>query len=1413
MPIPDSNSMESSNKETCIEFFKKLFTKDELKEKIKDFSPRNVAKRSGKSIQGDRKTLFEILKIDQVEDKDKLAETLYDLVGPHFLYEVQGTGAMDKNSKLIRYEIFKKAIALKWFSIGTVNEVVEKLQWRKGKGISELEDINSIRIPGPWQYKMLELLSNDLPSETVEAPSQAEEIKDSIVTITAIRELKPLHDYQVFAGKKIRDLLTEQKDHRKRLLISIPTGAGKTRLVAESFIDWINDGKPSQDPRIHNSKYMVWIAQSRELCEQAISEFEEIYSQKGKSALTIFRLFGSRHITLESVLAQRVAHGLIVCTIDKIYAHIKDKKNISEFSKDFFQDNIEYDDKVRKSTIPQKYYDDWAFGRLRAITSCVVIDEAHKAIMPMYTCVLRGLGFNFNFTQDESRCNEAGITLIGLTATAFRGTGLERSRIVTIGKSWDNKAKLSFIEDGIERSSEINFPVNCTECKKPLLEGERVLQSTSKTKLLWHTNHEKLSAETQRIYSRFSIPLIPRIHGFPENKKPRAIITCSEKFVANDPIRISGEKSYDLLGNIIKYSWRIGKKLNQTEGSGMEQINEMEVPPKSRPTIVQELNEPGKYQISLTVENYDGFTDTATKIVEVIPEPETETTNEMKDLIRNLIKRAILCEVVHTSVKSGRIGVKGKEGKYIDLGYQIRKQAAENPERNKKLVEVVQYLLKKPQEKRKKILVFACDILHARFLSIWLKTGYDISADYVDSQLHASRNISRIRKFREETKGHGKVLINTNMLTTGFDVPDIDCVVMGRPVISTVEYTQMIGRGMRGTRMGGTKDVWIIDFDDQVQLTEKMKNQTIPLGWKSMAYDDKNKFMWKPLLEKKDLDGNPIDLDNAITIEEKTAEQTKLKEKEEVNVFSVQCQSCGKSSDGVLEISADYNLSKEDEKELVKFYELGIKPKLSVLKYCENCKDEIKIWPELNNLWRKLITQEKYNPVLIQLVKSLASVDSGSIQIDVTKILNPNHLLKKILEKNPKHPDFNPSQGELGGFLENGNKILEEMIRDAKDKIENERLGIFWPDSIIIQKNITSHQKLIELCDHFLDPKTQSTFIEKKPKTGEKYSLVERLRRETKRIVFDVLGFIPEEEKFKENLGEELYDFMLKKYITYNKFQQEIKINEYVQKIHERSECLDKVVVLYNEAKRQPDMASLEHVIPEFKQKIEENFDTVVKFLSMVKQIIVSARGVHDEVNFSELKEDYELVKTQTPWDPSTEEILRYSKIGIGSYMRYCGTMANFQEIYNLPEDKTRIELEQLKKKYFEIKNSINRIPDEETMRKHSDYSAVMEKLWFSSFEKLLEFLGQNTKAFRDSSKIVATQESKNKMIAQAQTVVKRNGMQALFEKIVREPELKFVVNFGSMEKFIEAIFPGNKQVALLRWKDIKKRFDVSISR
>jgi len=92
----------------------------------------------------------------------------------------------------------------------------------------------------------------------------------------------------------------------------------------------------------------------------------------------------------------------------------------------------------------------------------------------------------------------------------------------------------------------------------------------------------------------------------------------------------------------------------------------------------------------------------------------------------------------------------------------------------------------------KKWLIFAIDIEHAEHIAETLIRN-DIMANVVHSKMEEDRD-SVIRKFKN---GHYRALVNVNILTTGFDDPEIDLIALLRPTKSPVLHVQMIGRGLR----------------------------------------------------------------------------------------------------------------------------------------------------------------------------------------------------------------------------------------------------------------------------------------------------------------------------------------------------------------------------------------------------------------------------------------------------------------------------------------------------------------------------------------------------------------------------------------------------------------------------------------
>jgi len=113
-----------------------------------------------------------------------------------------------------------------------------------------------------------------------------------------------------------------------------------------------------------------------------------------------------------------------------------------------------------------------------------------------------------------------------------------------------------------------------------------------------------------------------------------------------------------------------------------------------------------------------------------------------------------------------------------------------------------------------KTLVFAVNKQHAKELCTEFRLA-GISSEYIVSG--KAENTETIAKFRQ---GAFPVLVNVQMMIEGVDVPDIQTVFLTRETNSPVYFMQMVGRGLRGERAGGTRECYIVDFYDQ---WEKLK--------------------------------------------------------------------------------------------------------------------------------------------------------------------------------------------------------------------------------------------------------------------------------------------------------------------------------------------------------------------------------------------------------------------------------------------------------------------------------------------------------------------------------------------------------------------------------------------------------------
>jgi len=195
-------------------------------------------------------------------------------------------------------------------------------------------------------------------------------------------DLPELHDYQTEIVEEIHKMIYGDEAH-PRGMISLPTGAGKTRVAVQALVQALSCGRLSSP--------VLWIAQSDELCEQAVQTWSEVWRAIGSvNELRIGRLWGPAREVSEA--APNTAQ-VVVATIDKL----RNRVESADYS--------------------------WL-----AEASCVVVDEAHSAITQEYTRVLRWLGISA-----AGRAMTTRAPLLGLTATPFRGTSIDETERLVRG--------------------------------------------------------------------------------------------------------------------------------------------------------------------------------------------------------------------------------------------------------------------------------------------------------------------------------------------------------------------------------------------------------------------------------------------------------------------------------------------------------------------------------------------------------------------------------------------------------------------------------------------------------------------------------------------------------------------------------------------------------------------------------------------------------------------------------------------------------------------------------------------------------------------------------------------------------------------------------------------------------------------
>lgn len=249
--------------------------------------------------------------------------------------------------------------------------IIEHLEKNDAEDLAKLANIN-YKKDSPWDslsrcrftsaqqkkalYDFFEV------SDFIEADNAG--AKKEYISKQVITSGYPLFVHQEKAALSIKNTLLQNK----RVLLHMPTGAGKTRTSMNIICDYLRSSIEQRQ-----SKLVIWLADTEELCDQASEEFAKAWGFLGSGDVCHQRFYGNYDLALSEI-----GSGFLVAGLAKLN---------SRFDRD-------------------------QQGMISIARNCslVVFDEAHKILANTYQHAVELF-------------QEAGTAkLIGLSATPGRAT-------------------------------------------------------------------------------------------------------------------------------------------------------------------------------------------------------------------------------------------------------------------------------------------------------------------------------------------------------------------------------------------------------------------------------------------------------------------------------------------------------------------------------------------------------------------------------------------------------------------------------------------------------------------------------------------------------------------------------------------------------------------------------------------------------------------------------------------------------------------------------------------------------------------------------------------------------------------------------------------------------------------------------
>ena len=309
--------------------------------------------------------------INLIDNLDSASKT--KLLGTETTKIIRYSFAEDQNATL-NQGVLNRAVALH-DGIDLVNKDKKRENLIYGisrndlinKGFSDTKDIFTRAINKYKKDKMAFYLDFEIEKEyrkieVIDKRSNFEYVKPTYGKCNGKNAFP--HPYQLRLKKNITDKLSGNNYDTKKLLVTMPTGAGKTVLAMEIIVDILRNHHRNRAMNI------AWIVNSKELCEQSLQSFQKLWKQKGDRPV-----MAQRYFDRFNMFSKEDVDKITFASFQLLVPRIKNKVDIDFISK------IDY----------------------------LFIDEAHFSGADEYKKVIR--------TYID---NNSDPKIIGLTATPYR---------------------------------------------------------------------------------------------------------------------------------------------------------------------------------------------------------------------------------------------------------------------------------------------------------------------------------------------------------------------------------------------------------------------------------------------------------------------------------------------------------------------------------------------------------------------------------------------------------------------------------------------------------------------------------------------------------------------------------------------------------------------------------------------------------------------------------------------------------------------------------------------------------------------------------------------------------------------------------------------------------------------------------